>query len=142
MRRGRCPWRIPVTFTKNGGEISYFIKLWREPASRQHGDNHDVVCGTAANSNAQEGGSFVLVSEGDIAVDDRFGRESGRIYLTGIQALARLPVDCRRADLPANFNTAGFISGYEGSPLAGYDLELGRQSDLLEAHDISISAPR
>jgi indolepyruvate ferredoxin oxidoreductase len=79
----------------------------------------------------------VLVSEGDdIAVDDRFGRESGRIYLTGIQALARLPVDCRRADFRANFNTAGFISGYEGSPLAGYDLELGRQSDLLEAHDI------
>jgi hypothetical protein len=58
----------------------------------------------------------VLVSEGDdIAVDDRFGRESGRIYLTGIQALARLPVDSRRADLRANFNTAGFISGYEGS---------------------------
>jgi indolepyruvate ferredoxin oxidoreductase len=79
----------------------------------------------------------VLVSEGDdIAVDDRFGRESGRIYLTGIQALARLPVDSRREDLRANFNTAGFISGYEGSPLAGYDLELGRQSDLLEAHDI------
>lgn len=78
----------------------------------------------------------MLVSEGDIAVDDRFGRESGRIYVTGIQALARLPVDSRRADLRANFNTAGFISGYEGSPLAGYDLELGRQSDLLEAHDI------
>jgi hypothetical protein len=54
----------------------------------------------------------VLVSEGDIAVDDRFGRESGRIYLTGIQALARLPVDSRRADLRANFNTAGFISGW------------------------------
>ena len=99
-------------------------------------DDGDVVCGTAAHGNAQEGGSFVLVSEGRIAVDDRFDRESGRIYLTGIQALARLPVDSRRADLRANFNTAGFISGYEGSPLAGYDLELGRHSDLLEAHDI------
>ena len=90
-------------------------------------DNHDAARDTAANSNAQEGGSFVLVSEGDIAVDGRFDLESGRIYLTGIQALARLPVDSRRADLRANFNTAGFISGYEGSPLAGYDLELGRQ---------------
>jgi indolepyruvate ferredoxin oxidoreductase len=78
----------------------------------------------------------VLVSEGDIAVDDRFGRESGRIYLTGIQALARLPIDSRRADVRANLNTAGFISGYEGSPLGGYDLELGRQSNLLGAHDI------
>jgi indolepyruvate ferredoxin oxidoreductase len=86
-------------------------------------------------SNAQEGESLVLVSESDIAVDNRF-RESGRIYLTGLQALARLLVDSRRADLRANFNTAGFISGYEGSPLAGYDLELGRQSEPLEAHDI------
>jgi indolepyruvate ferredoxin oxidoreductase len=50
----------------------------------------------------------VLVSEGDdIAVDDRFGRESGRIYLTGIQALARLPVDSRRADLRANVTMGG-----------------------------------
>jgi indolepyruvate ferredoxin oxidoreductase len=84
-------------------------------------------------SNAQEGGSFVLVSESDIAVDDRFGRESGRIYLTGMQALARLPVESRRADHRANVNTAGFVSGYEGSPLAGYDLELGRQSDREQA---------
>ena len=41
----------------------------------------------------------MLVSESGIAVDDRFGRESGRMYLTGIQPLARLPVDGRRADL-------------------------------------------
>jgi hypothetical protein len=41
----------------------------------------------------------VLVSESGIAVDDRFGRESGRMYLTGIQPLAGLPVDSRRADL-------------------------------------------
>ena len=57
----------------------------------------------------------MLVSESDIAVDNRF-RESGRICLTGLQALARLLVGSRRADLRANFSTAGFISGYEGSP--------------------------
>jgi hypothetical protein len=60
-------------------------------------------------SNAQKGESLVLVSESDIAVDDRFGRESGRIYLTGIQALARLRVESRRADLRANFNSAAAI---------------------------------
>jgi hypothetical protein len=72
---------------------------------------------------------LVLVSESDIVVDDGFGRESGRIYLTGLGALARLLVGSRRAGLRANFNTAGFISGDEGSTLAGYDLELGRQSE-------------
>jgi hypothetical protein len=41
----------------------------------------------------------VLVSESGIAVDDRFSREPGRMYLTGIQSLARPPVDSRRADL-------------------------------------------
>jgi hypothetical protein len=93
-------------------------------------------CVTQPLSNAQEGGSFVLVSESDIAVDDRFGRESARIYPTGTQALARLPVGSRRADLRVNFNTARLIPSYEGSPLAGYDLAQGRQSNLPEAHDI------
>ena len=41
----------------------------------------------------------MLVSESGIAVDDRFSREPGRMYLTGIQSLARPPVDSRRADL-------------------------------------------
>jgi hypothetical protein len=111
------------------------VSLSHGSASRQHGDNQDVGCVAWPLSNAQEGESLVLVSESDIAVDNRF-REFGRIYLTGLQALARLRVDSRRADLRANFNTAGFISGYQGSPLAGYDLELGRQSEPLEAHDI------
>jgi hypothetical protein len=53
----------------------------------------------------QEGESLVFVSESDIAVDNRF-RESGRIYLSGLQALTRLLVDRRRADLRADFNTA------------------------------------
>jgi hypothetical protein len=57
-------------------------------------------------SNAQEGESLVLVSESDIAVDDRF-RGSGRIYLTGLQALAWLLVDSRRTDLRANVTMGG-----------------------------------
>jgi indolepyruvate ferredoxin oxidoreductase len=62
--------------------------------------------------------------------------DAGRTYLTGIQALVRVPVDSRRADRRAGAATAGFISGYEGSPLAGYDLELNRRIDVLSAHDI------
>ena len=57
---------------------------------------------------------------------DRYTATSGRVQLTGIQALARLPIDQHRRDLAAGLNIGTFISGYEGSPLAGYDQELGR----------------
>lgn len=60
----------------------------------------------------------------------------GRAHLTGIQALARLPIDQARRDRQSGARVASYISGYEGSPLAGYDLELGRQTGLLDQHDI------
>ncbi|MEL5959192.1 indolepyruvate ferredoxin oxidoreductase family protein [Streptomyces sp. CLV115] len=69
-------------------------------------------------------------------LQDRFTREEGTLHLTGIQALARLPLDLRRSDLRADRSTAAFVSGYEGSPLAGYDMELERCRSQLDAHDI------
>ena len=68
---------------------------------------------------------------------ERYRSEQGTAQLTGVQALVRLPLDCRRADLRAGANTAAFISGYEGSPLGGYDLELHRLAGLLEELRIS-----
>ncbi len=53
------------------------------------------------------------------------------VLLSGVQALVRLPMDQRRADVAAGLRTAGFVTGYPGSPLAGYDVELGRQERLL-----------
>ncbi|MFE3260047.1 indolepyruvate ferredoxin oxidoreductase family protein [Nocardia sp. NPDC059091] len=67
---------------------------------------------------------------------DRYVAERGTVHLTGIQALARLPLDARRADERAGHRTACFISGYEGSPLAGYDTELARNANLLAEHDV------
>ncbi|MFD5247761.1 indolepyruvate ferredoxin oxidoreductase family protein [Amycolatopsis sp. NPDC058340] len=67
---------------------------------------------------------------------DRYRAIEGRFQLTGVQALARLPIDVRRADRRAGLRTAAFVSGYEGSPLGGYDLELGRQTELLAEHDV------
>ncbi|MDQ6706213.1 MAG: indolepyruvate ferredoxin oxidoreductase family protein, partial [Acidobacteriota bacterium] len=69
-------------------------------------------------------------------LDDKFRMESGSAYLTGIQALVRLPVDQMRRDLRAGLNTATFISGYEGSPLGGYDMALARNRGLLEENRI------
>jgi indolepyruvate ferredoxin oxidoreductase len=68
---------------------------------------------------------------------DRYTATSGRVQLTGIQALARLPIDQHRRDLAAGLDVGTFISGYEGSPLAGYDQELGRLKQLLEANDVT-----
>ncbi|MDD4866671.1 MAG: indolepyruvate ferredoxin oxidoreductase family protein, partial [Mycobacterium sp.] len=58
------------------------------------------------------------------------------VRLTGVQVLARLPVEIMRAERRAGRNTAGFISGYEGSPLGGYDMELERHRALLDAYGI------
>ncbi|WP_424531107.1 indolepyruvate ferredoxin oxidoreductase family protein [Sphaerisporangium viridialbum] len=72
----------------------------------------------------------------DFRLEDRYGRQEGRVHLTGIQALVRLPLDQRRRDREAGLRTAGFVSGYQGSPLGGYDLELGRNRALLDEHDV------
>ena len=67
---------------------------------------------------------------------DRFAAEAGEAQMTGVQALVRLPLNVRRADRARGLDTAAFISGYEGSPLGGYDLELQRQGPLLESLDV------
>ena len=59
-----------------------------------------------------------------VKLDDKYTLDEGRVLLTGAQALVRLPLVQRRRDLAAGLNTAGFISGYRGSPLGGYDQQL------------------
>ncbi|MEU0789031.1 indolepyruvate ferredoxin oxidoreductase family protein [Amycolatopsis sp. NPDC005961] len=69
-------------------------------------------------------------------LDDRYLREAGTVHLSGVQALVRLLFDRVRHDRARGGDPAVFVSGYEGSPLAGYDLELGRRAKLLEKHDV------
>lgn len=69
-------------------------------------------------------------------LDDRYRREDGRIFLTGTQALVRLALMQHRLDLSRGLNTAGFISGYRGSPLGGFDQELWRQKKWLSEEHI------
>ena len=70
------------------------------------------------------------------SLDDKYTTESGRVYLTGYQALVRLPMIQRERDQAAGLNTAGFVSGYRGSPLGGLDLSLWKAADHLAEHDI------
>jgi indolepyruvate ferredoxin oxidoreductase len=67
---------------------------------------------------------------------ERYICEEGELYLGGVQALVRLPFEQHLRDTRAGLNTATFISGYEGSPLAGYDLELAARRSLLSGYHI------
>ncbi|TCD11879.1 indolepyruvate ferredoxin oxidoreductase family protein [Oricola cellulosilytica] len=69
-------------------------------------------------------------------LSDRYARSSGRVFLTGTQALVRIVLDQRRRDRAAGLDTAGFVSGYRGSPLGGVDQEFFRVSSLIEEHEI------
>ncbi|WP_300390365.1 indolepyruvate ferredoxin oxidoreductase family protein [Henriciella sp.] len=72
----------------------------------------------------------------EVTLNDKYDLVEGHAYMTGIQALVRLPLDQRRLDSAAGHDTAGFISGYRGSPLGGYDQQLRAAQKWLDAHDI------
>ena len=78
----------------------------------------------------------MVESAGEFTLQKRYEAEGGEVLVTGIQALVRLPMDVMRADRRARLNTAAFISGYQGSPLGGYDRELQGQRKLLDALNI------
>ena len=76
------------------------------------------------------------MSDEPVGLDDKYTAQSGRILLSGTQALVRLPLMQRARDIAANLNTAGYISGYRGSPLGGYDQQLVQQQKRLIAANI------
>ena len=74
-----------------------------------------------------------------VSLTDKYTKREGRVFINGIQALVRLPMVQRWRDLEAGHNTGGFISGYRGSPLGVYDLELTRQQKRLEENHITFT---
>ena len=71
-----------------------------------------------------------------VTLDDKYTLAAGRAFMSGVQALVRLPMLQRQRDLGAGINTAGFISGYRGSPLGGYDQALWAAKKHLSAQHI------
>jgi indolepyruvate ferredoxin oxidoreductase len=76
------------------------------------------------------------IASRDFTLDAKYRQEEGVIFLSGIQALVRLPLDQHRADRRRGLNTATLISGYRGSPLGGLDLTLERNQPLLRDHQV------
>ncbi|WP_323142258.1 indolepyruvate ferredoxin oxidoreductase family protein [Massilia phyllosphaerae] len=72
----------------------------------------------------------------DVSLDDKYTATEGKIFLSGIQALVRLPMIQKLRDEQAGLNTAGFVSGYRGSPLGGLDENLWEAKGHLEAKNI------
>ena len=72
----------------------------------------------------------------EVRLDDKYTATEGRIYLSGIKALVRLPLMQRPRDQATGLNTAGFISGYRGSPLGGFDEALWHANKHLDAHHV------
>ncbi len=71
-----------------------------------------------------------------LTLDDKYQATTGTIYLSGIQALIRLPILQHLRDTAAGLNTAGFISGYRGSPLGGLDKAAWKAAPHLARHHI------
>jgi indolepyruvate ferredoxin oxidoreductase len=72
----------------------------------------------------------------NVTLEDKFLLTEGRVFITGVQALLRVLLDQRRLDQAAGLKTAGFVSGYRGSPLGGLDQQAHKAETLLKAADI------
>ncbi len=77
------------------------------------------------------------VLDHNYSLDSRYTRNQGQVFLTGTQALVRLMLMQAQMDVKAGLNTAGFVSGYRGSPLGGVDQEMWRAEKLLTATGVS-----
>ena len=72
----------------------------------------------------------------NVTLDDKYALENGRAFMSGVQALVRLPMLQKKRDAMNGLNTAGFVSGYRGSPLGGYDQALWAAKKHLAAQNI------
>jgi indolepyruvate ferredoxin oxidoreductase len=77
--------------------------------------------------------------ERPVSLDDKYTAPEGRVLLSGIDAIVRSILDQRRLDGSRGLDTAAFVSGYEGSPLGGLDLEMQRNRSLLDGSGIVVS---
>ena len=76
----------------------------------------------------------------EVSLDDKYERDVGRIYLSGTQALVRMLLVQRAQDRARGWHTAGYVSGYRGSPLGGLDQQLWRAAAFLQCADIHFQA--
>ncbi len=79
-----------------------------------------------------------MTSLARVTLEDKYVRKSGRIFVNGMQALTRLALMQRQRDQAAGLNTAGYVTGYRGSPLGGLDQAMAQAGQHLAAHLIRL----
>lgn len=79
---------------------------------------------------------FRFMTKTAVTLEDKYIQRTGRVFISSNQALVRLPLDQARRDRAAGLKTAGYISGYRGSPLGVYDVALWSAQTLLDSHGI------
>ena len=89
---------------------------------------------TTTTDYLQPGAAFMGLRA--VTLDDRYTLDEGRVYLTGTQALVRLVLMQHQLDSARGLNTAGYVSGYRGSPLGGIDREFSRAAGHLHDHHV------
>ncbi len=77
-----------------------------------------------------------ILTSNTITLEDKYTATEGKVFMNGTHALVRLPIVQMRRDRAAGLNTAGFISGYRGSPIGAYDFALQQAKKHLDANDI------
>src|SRR4051812_21832321 len=90
----------------------------------------DLMAGTEIEVGTFASTAPVKLSRPETTLEDKYVLEQGTIFLTGIQALVRVLLDQHRRDVRQGLRTATFVSGYQGSPLGGFDKELMRLGRL------------
>jgi indolepyruvate ferredoxin oxidoreductase len=91
------------------------------------------------SATAGQFGSIEHGNESPVTLDDKYLKASGRVYMTGTQALVRMLLAQKQRDAAAGLNTGGFVSGYRGSPLGAVDQELWKARKHLAAHHITFN---
>ena len=95
---------------------------------------------TAGNfANSPQEAMTTLPSPAPVTLADKYTLPKGRVYMTGTQALVRLLLAQKERDAAAGLRTAGFVSGYRGSPLGAVDQELWKARTLLEREHIKFT---
>jgi indolepyruvate ferredoxin oxidoreductase len=72
----------------------------------------------------------------DVTLDDKYDLAAEQVFLSGTQAIVRLLMMQQERDRRAGLNTAGFVSGYRGSPLGGLDQQMFKAAKQLKRHEI------
>ena len=80
-----------------------------------------------------------VIGKRSVSLEDKYTLRKGHAFMTRIQSLVRLRMVMRELDLKDGLNTAGYISGYRGSPLGAYDQQLKRNSKLLEEYHVKFN---